>query len=34
MCRGRMPMDVDALAGIINSCADKEVEAWQVLKAV
>ena len=34
MCRGRMPMDVDALAAIINSCADKEVEAWQVLKAV
>ena len=34
MCRGRMPMDVNALAATINACADKEVEAWQVLKAV
>jgi hypothetical protein len=34
MCRGRMPMNVDALASIINSCADKELEAWQVLKTV
>ncbi len=32
MCRGRMPMDVQALADIINSCADKELEAWQVVK--
>jgi hypothetical protein len=29
MCRGRMPMDVHALADIINRCADKELEAWQ-----
>jgi hypothetical protein len=29
-----MPMNVDTLAQIINSCADKEVEAWQGLKAV
>jgi len=34
MCRARLPMDVDALASIINACADKEVEAWRVLKAV
>ncbi len=32
MCRGRMPMDVQALADIINSCADKELAAWQVVK--
>jgi hypothetical protein len=34
MCRGRMPMDVDALAATINTCADKEVAAWQVLKGI
>jgi hypothetical protein len=31
MCRGRMPMDVHALAGIINTCADKEMEAWDAV---
>jgi hypothetical protein len=31
MCRGRMPMDVQALANIINTCADKEVEAWDAV---
>jgi hypothetical protein len=34
MCRGRMPMDVDALAAIINGCADKELEAWQVVREI
>ena len=34
MCRGRMPMDVDALSTIINSCADKELEAWQVVRDI
>lgn len=32
MCRGRMPMDVHALAEIINRCADKEMEAWQAVR--
>jgi hypothetical protein len=34
MCRGRMPMDVQALADIINTCADKELDAWRLLKTV
>lgn len=33
MCRGRMPMNVQTLADIINSCADKEAEAWRAVKA-
>jgi hypothetical protein len=32
MCRGRMPMDVQALANIINACADKELDAWRAVK--
>lgn len=32
MCRGRTPMDIQALADIINACADKELDAWRAVK--
>ena len=34
MSRGRETMDVDALATILNHCADLEAGAWQMLRAI
>jgi hypothetical protein len=34
MSRGRETMDVDALATILNRCADIEAGAWRMLRAV
>lgn len=34
MARGRAPMDVDELAGILNACADAELAVWELLKGI
>lgn len=32
MCKGREPMDARALAAIIDRCADREAEAWELAR--
>lgn len=32
MCKGREAMDVQALDAVLNDCADREAQAWAVLK--
>lgn len=34
MCRNRAPMDANALASILNGCADRESAAWEMLRSV
>ena len=32
MCKGRVPMDAEQLAALLDNCARKEAETWQLLK--
>jgi hypothetical protein len=34
MVRGRTEMNVETLAGILNTCADKELAMWKSLRTI
>jgi hypothetical protein len=34
MFRGRTEMNVETLAGILNTCADKELAMWKSLRGI